>query len=713
MKYTSDVVRCFTLVVSITVLAVFAQVHSLHASIYYVDSVNGADTATGLTMANAWKTLTKVNSITFQPGDSLLFKRGCTWTGTVSFKGSGTSTAPISVDCYDSTGVVGSTGTGALPLFAGDSVSDFIVFLSNISYWQVADLEIRGGLRASIGVWCTTIPIGSQMNGITLKRLVIRNTSSRTGAPGAAIYCYNDGANQRTFNNLTITGCDIQNVARSGIYIQSSKLKADTTTLSYYNTNVWIYSNYIAQTHSSGITTSGCANVLIEYNTVDHAGSYLHDSTLAFVGIFPGSCLGGTIQYNVISNTDSGIDSQALDLDEWCAGVFYFQYNWTYNNYGGFFESTNNSLNNLIPGVTDRCIVQFNVSSNDDLYAYSANKNDVKLLTLTGQHHEFYYNTFYCATGPLIINKRWCNPPSFQAVFKNNIFYCPAGFYSCTSGGDNSTNPCTYDYNSFYSANGGLGTHQVNGDPQFLNPGNTMTGLQLRSTSPCVNAGVGGISNPSPQEDIYGFSYDLGTTLGADQLENVMRFEFENNLTDTSGHTNNGTLGGSGTTFPSTGARFGSYSLSLSGTGYVTVPNSTSTALLNDQLCIDLWVKISTTSGYRRLIDKVTSGSNDGFLLDITPSNQVRFNVRGYQVITSGTIATGTWTHVVALYTRSGTMSVYLNDIKDNQANAGNNPIWAASNTWPFRIGADQNGSQRLTGQLDSVQIRRSSAYRP
>ena len=54
--------------------------------------------------------------------------------------------------------------------------------------------------------------------------------------------------------------------------------------------------------------------------------------------------------------------------------------------------------------------------------------------------------------------------------------------------------------------------------------------------------------NPIQQRDMFDFIYDLGTTLGADQFENVMRYSFESNVNDTSGHDYDGTLEGTGST---------------------------------------------------------------------------------------------------------------------------------------------------------------------
>ena len=77
-------------------------------SVYYVDAVNGNDSWTGLsgsyTSGNTgpWQTITKVNSATFLPGDSILFQRGETWRGQM-FVRSGNSSNSITYGAYGDT----------------------------------------------------------------------------------------------------------------------------------------------------------------------------------------------------------------------------------------------------------------------------------------------------------------------------------------------------------------------------------------------------------------------------------------------------------------------------------------------------------------------------------------------------------------------------------------------------------------------------------
>jgi len=57
--------------------------HIFAGTVYYLDATNGNDLNDGLSPATAWKTISKVNSTSFNPGDIIQFKRGETWSGTM------------------------------------------------------------------------------------------------------------------------------------------------------------------------------------------------------------------------------------------------------------------------------------------------------------------------------------------------------------------------------------------------------------------------------------------------------------------------------------------------------------------------------------------------------------------------------------------------------------------------------------------------------
>ncbi len=76
------------------------------ATTYYVSSSTGNDANNGTSSSTAWQTIAHVNGQSFQPGDSILFKRGDVWNESLAPASSGSSGNPIVFDAY---------GTGAAP----------------------------------------------------------------------------------------------------------------------------------------------------------------------------------------------------------------------------------------------------------------------------------------------------------------------------------------------------------------------------------------------------------------------------------------------------------------------------------------------------------------------------------------------------------------------------------------------------------------------
>ena len=76
---------------------------------YYVSNANpvGSDSNSGTSPSTPWLTINKVNTSTFNPGDSILFNCGCTWREQLTVPSSGSSGNPITFGAY---------GTGTSPV---------------------------------------------------------------------------------------------------------------------------------------------------------------------------------------------------------------------------------------------------------------------------------------------------------------------------------------------------------------------------------------------------------------------------------------------------------------------------------------------------------------------------------------------------------------------------------------------------------------------
>ncbi len=78
---------------------------------FYVDSVDGDDHNSGNSENSPWKTIEKVSSMTFLPGDHIYFKRSSSYSGCATISGDGNADHPITIGAY---------GSGDAPSFTND-----------------------------------------------------------------------------------------------------------------------------------------------------------------------------------------------------------------------------------------------------------------------------------------------------------------------------------------------------------------------------------------------------------------------------------------------------------------------------------------------------------------------------------------------------------------------------------------------------------------
>ena len=86
---------------------IYVVSHAYGQNTYYVDASSGNDVNSGRSENNAWQTLAKINSASFLPGDTILFKKGEIWRKQLTIPSSGTVGSPITFGAY---------GAGATPI---------------------------------------------------------------------------------------------------------------------------------------------------------------------------------------------------------------------------------------------------------------------------------------------------------------------------------------------------------------------------------------------------------------------------------------------------------------------------------------------------------------------------------------------------------------------------------------------------------------------
>ena len=89
----------FSKKITLIILSIFTLVNT-KAQVYYVSSSQGNDLNDGLSIQFPFQSIEKLNSLQFNPGDSIYFKSGDYWEGMFWLNGSGSFTQPIVIDVY-------------------------------------------------------------------------------------------------------------------------------------------------------------------------------------------------------------------------------------------------------------------------------------------------------------------------------------------------------------------------------------------------------------------------------------------------------------------------------------------------------------------------------------------------------------------------------------------------------------------------------------
>jgi len=144
----------------------------------------------------------------------------------------------------------------------------------------------------------------------------------------------------------------------------------------------------------------------------------------------------------------------------------------------------------------------------------------------------------------------------------------------------------------------------------------------------------------------------------------------------------------------------------LNGTdAYVQVSNAPNLQITG-QITLDAWINPTVTGG--RVIDKITAGGSDGYMLD-TLAGKTRLIIGGAILSGATTLPTGVFTHVAGTYDGT-TLQVYVNGVLDGSLTAGGA---IPSNALTLRIGADSTGANLFSGLIDEVEVFNTALTQP
>lgn len=453
-------------------LSIFMSV-SVIAETYYIDAKSGKDSNSGTSPGKAWATLKKVNSMTFKPGDKILFKAGTSYNGQLEPQGSGSKNNPILIDRY---------GEGKKPTIHGKGWKLHTLLLYNIEYWEVRNLEITNTgetpKEKRRGVIVQAENFGD-CNHIVLDSLEVHHVNGsliKKDGGGSAILFQTSGKKVKTrFVDLIIQNNHLHHCERNGINAKGYYFRDNW----HPSVGVIIRHNLIEQIPGDGIVPLGCDGALIEYNVLRDFPDVMPHSEAA-AGIWPWSCDNTLIQYNEVSGHKAKWDGQGYDSDYNCRGTI-FQYNYSHDNYGGFLLVCNNGERHNTPGNIGNSgtIVRHNISINDGIRPYPTTRRGVFSPTfhITGplNNTQIYNNiiirpanTDATLDTTLVKMDNWGGPWPEDTIFKNNIFVSDGHTSQFIYGEDKNTQ---FENNVYYGTFKNLpkDVNAVFSNPEFIN----------------------------------------------------------------------------------------------------------------------------------------------------------------------------------------------------------------------------------------------------
>lgn len=477
-------------------LLLFASASAVWSATYYVDSSGGDDGNSGTSPESAWQTLSKVNSVTFSPGDSILFIRGGEWTGQLTPAGSGSSGSPIVMDAYGSTSL-------PLPLIQGNGLAYATILLENQPYWELRNLEVTntGATDADrVGIYIGAEDYG-QLDHVHLINLVVHDVNGLSGvtnnANGGIFFNITGDTTPTWFNGILVDGCYIFRCAQRGLSGPYSTWDTRTLTTNTDwtpSTNVIIRNSLFEHCRRQGLVWRVAEGVLIEHNIFANCSDGGHGNAM-----FVFNTDDAVIQMNESYGTryeESGDpqDASGIDIDFRTKRTI-VQYNYSHDNgEGGIIATGGGTTTPGSESFNDGSIIRYNILQNNRRWGIHFSGR----LTNT----EVYNNTLYLSSiipEPVAIFhfSSWSGWPDGTSFYNNII---DNNSYEASYELGSSTNN-SFDHNLFYDANDPAtgepsDPHKLTSDPLLVAGGtggygwDTVDGYMLRASSPALSSGV-------------------------------------------------------------------------------------------------------------------------------------------------------------------------------------------------------------------------------
>jgi hypothetical protein len=396
-------------IISICILLIFS--FAGFSTDYFVCSLTGNDSNSGLSSESAIASLTKASEIKLNPGDRLLFYSGDVFKGQLRLAIRGSENQPV---------MIGKYGGDKFPVIDGDG-AESAIFLKNASNLTIQELQIKNW-KGKYGIQFVAEDAG-EMKNIIFQDLDIRDVGYETttvtepsktigGICGRAL----KGTKPSWWNGLTIRRVYIHHVGSCGITFGNEvnlyKLEKDDP---YYrpHLNVKIEDCRIDSIVRDGIWIRQCDGATIQNCEVSRTGMNAISN-----GIWFWDCLNSIMQYNEgwECRTPQGNDGAPFSIDNHCWNCV-IQYNYSHDNDGPGYMVFGRM------GDNGGNIIRDNLSYNDCVYknykpgtACISAISEVKDALIEGNIVVAGQDTHY-----ILGHRNWEGFPH-SVTYKNNLF---------------------------------------------------------------------------------------------------------------------------------------------------------------------------------------------------------------------------------------------------------------------------------------------------
>jgi len=269
---------------------------------HYLDCSAGNDEANSLTPQTAWRSVAKASSYTYQPGDSLLLRRGSRCDGMLWPKGSGTEQAPIQLGAF---------GQGALPIIVGGSESAGLR-LSDQQYWEIENVEVVGGSPYGIHIG-GSVPV---MRHFRITNVVVHDVPGTplTKDSGLVVIAPDERARSR-IDDVIVNGVTAYETSEwAGIIVSGSGF--DSTDGQGRGEHIEIRNSMVHDVAGDGILLARVSHGVLEHNVAWYTGMQEKETIGTPNAIWEWMCRDCRVEYNEGYFTDSpGVDGGVFDID--------------------------------------------------------------------------------------------------------------------------------------------------------------------------------------------------------------------------------------------------------------------------------------------------------------------------------------------------------------------------------------------------------------